>query len=161
MNRSITVAFTGHRCYHGGADNDLCRLLDALYDEGYRVFMSGMAMGFDMAAAEAVLALRERREGVRLVAVVPFDGQELRFPKQERLRYERLLADADERVVLSSSFHRGCYQLRNLYMVDRASLLIAWYNGASGGTEHTYLAAQHRGLRIENLGRVAPDLRLF
>lgn len=127
-------------------------MLDKLYEEGYRVFLCGMALGFDMAAAEAVLALRARRQGVRLVAVIPFAGQELRFPKREQLRYERLLAEADERVVLAQHYSRGCYMVRNNYLVDHASVLVAWYNGGVGGTQYTYWRAVNRNLRIECLG---------
>lgn len=161
MSRSTTIAFTGHRHYRGEVDAALSALLQRCYEEGYRTFLCGMAVGFDLAAAEAVVALRSVYADVRLVAVIPFAGQAQRFSERAQRRYERVVEVADERVVLSPSFHRGCYQQRNLYMIDRASLLIAWYNGTSGGTEQTYLAAQHRGLRIENLGRVAPDLRLF
>ncbi len=56
--RSHTAAFTGHRTYRGEAAEALASLLGDLHAEGYRRFLCGMALGFDMAAAEAVLALR-------------------------------------------------------------------------------------------------------
>jgi len=62
---------------------------------------------------------------------------------------------------MKKTYHRKKYKKRKIKIIDRDSILILWYNGTSGGTEQTYLAAQHRGLRIENLGCVAPDLRLF
>ena len=69
-----SVAFTGHRTYRGAAADALRRTVGELYARGFRNFLSGMAVGFDLAAAEAVLELRERAPGVRLVAAVPFRG---------------------------------------------------------------------------------------
>ena len=161
MNRTTTVAFTGHRTYRGEADAALRSLLQQLYAEGARTFLSGMAVGFDLAAAEAVIALRAAYRDVRLVAVVPFAGQAKGFSPAERRRYERVLAEADERITLSPRFHQGCYQVRNQFLVDHAATLVAWYNGSRGGTQQTFLSALHRGLRVENLGNIRPDQRLF
>ena len=72
-NRS--VAFTGHQDYDGRADGILRAVVYRLWSEGFRFFLSGMACGFDLAAAEAVLALRGECAGMELVAVVPFAGQ--------------------------------------------------------------------------------------
>ena len=71
-DRRTSVAFTGHRTYRGAAADALRRTVGELYARGFRNFLSGMAVGFDLAAAEAVLELRERAPGVRLVAAVPF-----------------------------------------------------------------------------------------
>ena len=40
-----------------------------------------------------------------------------------------------------------CMMRRNRYMVDRASLLLACYNGYPGGTQSTLLYAQRQGLQ--------------
>ena len=47
--RSHTAAFTGHRTYRGEAAEALAALLGDLHAEGYRRFLCGMALGFDMA----------------------------------------------------------------------------------------------------------------
>lgn len=161
MNRTTTVAFTGHRTYRGEADAALHSLLRELYAEGARTFLSGMAVGFDLAAAEAVIALRAECRDVRLVAVIPFAGQAQGFSLAERQRYERVLTAADEQITLSPRFYQGCYQVRNHFLVDHAATLVAWYNGSRGGTQQTFLSALHRGLRVENLGKMRPDQRLF
>ena len=54
----ISVAFSGHRTYRGDAAGALRRTLEELYARGFRTFLSDMAVGFDLAAAEAVLELR-------------------------------------------------------------------------------------------------------
>ena len=41
--------------------------------------------------------------------------------------------------------------MRNNYLVDHASLLVAWYDGSPGGTRHTVSRALRRGLEFVNL----------
>jgi len=145
------VSFTGHRTYDGSADGALDAKLSELYERGARVFMSGMAVGFDLAAAEAVLRLRNRYPEARLVCVVPFEGQESRFSAADRQRYARILAAADDRVTLCASYTPGCYARRNDYLVDRAGGLVAWYDGSPGGTRYTVRRALRRGREVVNL----------
>ena len=150
-SREHTAAFTGHRRYDGECDDALRAVVRELYGWGFRVFWSGMALGFDLAAAEAVLALRASLPGLRLVAVVPFGGQEARFSHADRARYRAAMASADDAVVLSPVYRAGCYAVRNNYLVDHASLLVAWYDGSPGGTRHTVSRALRRGLEFVNL----------
>lgn len=154
----ISVAFTGHRTYCGEASDALWQMLEALYDRGFRTFLSGMAVGFDLAAAEAVLELGRQRDGVRLLAAVPFHGQENRFSPADRERFRSVLAAAAETVVLSPVYHRGCYAVRNNYLTDNARVLVAWYDGSSGGTHYTVRRALRRGLEVVNLRPEAPSL---
>jgi uncharacterized phage-like protein YoqJ len=65
MNLSETLCFSGHRSYTGAADDEtrLARALEAAWTDGYRTFISGMAPGFDLAAAEAVVRLRSGKCG--------------------------------------------------------------------------------------------------
>ncbi|MBQ2727722.1 MAG: DUF1273 family protein [Alistipes sp.] len=161
MQRITTVAFTGHRFYCGEADLALRQLLRSLYEEGARTFLSGMAVGFDMAAAEAVIELRREHPDVELVAVLPFAEQARRFSTKERERHARLVQEANQCITLAPTYYKGCYQLRNRYLVEHAATLVAWYNGSSGGTRQTFLSALHRGLRVENLGLIRLDPQLF
>lgn len=169
--RLTTVAFTGHRTYGGQAAAALRATVGELYARGFRTFLCGMAMGFDLAAAEAVLACRDFETGsafspaaapdphfphtpmpgLRLVAVIPFRGQESRFPAADRERFRRVLAAADHSVTLSPSYHAGCYAVRNNYLVEHAALLVAWYDGSPGGTHYTVRRALGRGLEFINL----------
>ena len=108
-----TVAFTGHRKERilQGSGNDsriLAQIREAvtgvvteLYGQGYKEYYTGMASGFDMTAAEAVLQVRERYEGIKLIAAVPFRKQPLWFEAEDQLLYARLLERMD-RVVMGS-----------------------------------------------------------
>ena len=66
------------------------------------------------------------------------------------------MALADDAVVLSPVYHAGCYAVRNNYLVDHASLLVAWYDGSPGGTRYTVRRALGRGLEVVNLCPAAP-----
>ncbi|MBQ3186396.1 MAG: DUF1273 family protein [Alistipes sp.] len=162
IQRQHTVAFTGHRTYAGEAQALLCQLIRRLAEEGYTTFLSGMAAGFDLAAAEAVVALRNEGLAIQLVAVIPFASQSASFSGADRARFRQIVAEADEVILLADKYERGCYQRRNDFLVDHAAALVAWYNGTRGGTQYTFLRAMKRGLALHNLSpTIQPDPRLF
>lgn len=151
-NLHTTVSFTGHRSYAHQADESLASVLYELYMAGFRLFLSGMARGFDLAAAETVLRLRhDLCPEIRLGCAIPFEGQEQRFPTKEQIRYRNIRAQADEEVVLCPGYQRDCYRLRNNLLVERAAVLVAWYDGSEGGTHYTIHRAARLGRRICNL----------
>lgn len=145
------MAFTGHRTCGEEAVAPLDEALLRLYQAGFTRFLSGMALGFDLLAAEAVLRLRARFSEVQFGCVVPFARQAERFPEADRLRFERLLREADEVVLLEAEFSPGCYHRRNDFLVEQAARLVAWFDGSKGGTEYTLKRARRRGLHCENL----------
>lgn len=64
--RRATICFSGHRSYtRDAANGDEMRLaaaVEAAVADGFRIFVSGMATGFDLAAAEAVMRLRGKNQ---------------------------------------------------------------------------------------------------
>lgn len=151
--KNITVSFTGHRGYEGYTNEALCEQIVTLYNEGYRIFLCGMAQGFDIVAGECVLALRRGLPGLQLRCIIPFHGQERKFSGDYRERYSRLVSEADDVLVLQKQYQTGAYHQRNNYLIDNSSVLIAYYNGTSGGTHYTVHRAAKRGLRVINLCR--------
>lgn len=156
--QSNSAAFTGHRrmTFRAGDDMDALRrrldtLLVQLYRRGYRNFYSGMAMGFDLVAARAVIGLRRSHSDVRLIAAVPFAGQARRYPALWRSEYERVLAQADRVDVLAERYEPHIYLRRDRYMVERASVVAAWFDGRSGGTAYTVDFARSLGREVVNL----------
>lgn len=121
------------------------------YYEGYRVFMSGMAEGFDLLAAEAVLELKEEFEGISLAAVLPFSGAPKRHSPETAERIEAILRRADAVFSITENYFQGCELIRNRYMVDRSSLIIGYYDGTSPGTAHCWKYALEKGLETVNL----------
>ena len=157
-DRSHTVAFTGRRSYRDQAADMLPVTLEALYRRGYRRFLSGMAAGFDLAAAEAVADFRTLRPDVELVCVVPFPAHPDRLSPADRLRYDRLIASAAEVVMVGERYAPDCYARRNDYLVDHAAYVVAYFEGRpSGGTYYTVRRAHRQHLPVENL---FPDTQL-
>ena len=60
-----------------------------------------------------------------------------------------MLAACDEVKVFSERYNRGCYFVRNRYMVDESSRVIAVYDGRSnGGTVFTMQYARAKGRAV-------------
>ena len=113
-----------------------------------------MAMGFDLLAASAVIALKRRFSDVKLIAVVPYRNQSEKFSEYEQKRYQYALQNADEVIVLREKYSNGCLLRRNDYMLAHASGLIAFYDGKpKGGTFYTILKASESSMPIINLFR--------
>ncbi len=159
--REQTCCFSGHRPAKlpwGGNEADerclalkcaLAAHLEALYAEGYRHFICGMALGCDMYFAEAVTALREVHGDVTLEAAIPCGTQPDRWNRAQRERYNALLDACSKVTVLQIRYSPECMMQRNRYMVDRSSMLLCCYNGRPGGTMRTILYAERSGIGVE------------
>jgi uncharacterized phage-like protein YoqJ len=136
-NREITACFTGHRTYDGCRNHELEIAIRELYARGYRIFLCGMAMGFDLAAAEVALSLRNELSVIEVVDVVPFEGMQRRFPSLQRIQFERVIAEVDRVITLASHYSATCYMARNNFLVDNSSAVVAYFTGEKGGTAYT------------------------
>ena len=168
--RQESCCFTGHRpgkLPWGHREQDprcldlkkrIKDAIEAAYEEGYRHFLCGMAMGCDLYFCEEVLALRQGHPEITLEAAIPCPTQAQAWPAQQRQRYERLVAACDLETMVSSQYTPTCMQRRDRYMVDHASLLIAAFDGSAGGTRYTMEYAMRRGLQIVDLPIVVEGL---
>lgn len=146
-----TCAFTGHR----DLDDDfsvkkLRKEIKNAAEKGVEIFYSGMAMGFDLIAAEEVLKIKKSYPDVKIVACIPFYQQEKSFPEQDKKRYAKILKKADEIVYVSEHYFNGCMQKRDRYMADRADMLITYCKKQTGGTAYTvnYFQKKYKGREI-------------
>lgn len=113
---------------------------------------SGMAMGFDLMAAETVLSLKGRYPDIRLIAVVPFRKQSCRWPSMEKEHYQKIISQADQVIILSEHYFKGCLLRRNDFMLEHSCGVIAFYDGKPyGGTFYTCREAVKKGMDIVNL----------
>lgn len=148
--------FTGHRpeklhCGEEIVRAKLAREIDRAIAEGYRTFISGMARGVDIWAAEIVLERRKENPALRLICALPYPGFGDRWGKEWKGRYQAILAEADLEKAVCPSFFMGSYQKRNEWMVDHAGRVIAVYDGEAGGTRNTILYAQKRKVEVRIL----------
>lgn len=130
--------FTGHRRLEADfSARKLKKEIKKMMSAGVAVFYNGMAMGFDLIAAEQVLELKKKFPSVKLIACVPCYGQEKYFSEEDKRRYAAILKKADETIILSDHYYNGCMQNRDRYMADRADVMIAYCKKEEGGAAYT------------------------
>ena len=130
--------FTGHRQLEEDFSKPrLKRTVEKLIKTGVTDFYNGMAIGFDLCAAECVLTLKKKYPSVQLIACVPCYGQEKYFSERDKKRYVKFLKKADKTIVLADHYYQGCMQQRDKYMVEHADCMIAYCNKNTGGAAYT------------------------
>lgn len=163
--REMSCCFTGHRpnrypWLRDGEDLRTRALIQALwerisysYDHGYTRFLSGMALGVDLLAAQLVLQLQLEAPEVELIPVLPYPGQANRWARGDREVYLKVLEHCQRQIVIvSPRYSRDCFWKRNCYLVDHTSKIIGVYDGIpSGGTHQTLDYARRHGLEMELL----------
>lgn len=133
-------------------ENMLVAKILELINAGCTTFYTGMAMGFDIIAAEAVLLAKEVTDTpVELYAVIPYKNQDKSFPYDWKSRYERIIKKCDKAILLCDSYNRTCFFLRNQFMVDNSDIVLTYFDGKSGGTKSTVDYAARKGRQVINL----------
>ena len=148
--------FTGHRPDKMEfSEKEIKPLLEKAIDEaiskGFVTFITGMAMGTDIWAAEIVLERRKKNNDLHLICALPHPGFEGRRSFVEKMRFSKIIKNADLVKEINDHYFTGCYQVRNEWMVDRSSLVIAVFNGQKSGTKNTVDYAKKQGLIINNV----------
>lgn len=154
---TTSVCFTGHRIIAPSKTeslkSQLHEIIENLYKEGHRSFYCGMAIGFDLLAAETLIGLKAKYNDIHLTACIPFIGQESRFSAIDQKRYQMALSSADTRIIISNFFSKQSYLLRNIYMLEHSSIVIAYFdiNIKTGGTYFTYKKAIQMEKVVRNI----------
>ena len=160
-----TAFFAGHRDLVNEHTETLKEvvyqcLLDA-YRAGYRRFFCGCAIGFDTLAAFQTIRLREEYPDVCLSLAIPCPDQSLRWSASDQEIYRKLIASADEKIILSPVYYQGVMLTRNRYMADQSSLCICLLRNLQGGTASAVrYALKHKNMKIINLAVPDPYSRL-
>jgi uncharacterized phage-like protein YoqJ len=137
----------------------LLEALEYLIGQGYTDFLSGGALGFYQMAAEIVLSLREKYPWVRLIMVIPFDGQADKWSQEQRERWLSIIEASDKVIHINHRYDKGVFFQRNHYMVENADLLLAAFDGQPGGTAGTVAYAKRHGVRVVRLAPVKGVIR--
>ena len=145
--------FTGHRPdklrrSEAKVAEDLRQAIRQAVTDGYLTFITGMAPGVDIVAGEIVLKLRNAFPSLRLIAAIPYHGFEKRWDDEWKARFTKLLENADEAHYIALHCFKGVSQVRNMWMVDRSSRVIAVYNGEKGGTKNTINYARRKNVPV-------------
>ena len=154
-------AFTGHRPQSlpfgfNEADERCIALKGMLREEiikliekdGVSHFITGMALGVDMYAAEIVLDLKAAYSGITLESAIPCETQAVNWTVQQRERYFDIASKCDKETLIQNHYTADCMQKRNRYMVDQADYIIAVWDGRPSGTGNTVKYAKKQGKPI-------------
>lgn len=163
-----TCCFAGYRphkysfklCDDNPEYNELAANIETVikksFKDGYRIFLCGGAIGFDLLCAEAVLEFKKKHKSVKLICMLPFEGQAKRFNKLWSEKYERVLRECDHIDYITPTYVHGCYFARTEKMITNSSRLITYFDGRAGGTDRCVACAQFNRLEILNLSKDFP-----
>lgn len=157
----VACAFTGHRPQrfkfkYNENDPECIALkkvlrneIEELVDQGVNYFISGMALGVDMWAAEVVLDLKKAGHNIKLECALPCENQDIKWADISRRRYAAILKKADKVECVGREYTPDCMMKRNRYMIDNSKYVIAVYDGgSSGGTAATVRYATRKGIKL-------------
>lgn len=163
------ACFTGHRPHANGMsfveDNKDTQELAQHVDEalqllcnvqGVRVFLCGMASGFDLFAAQRLLYLQRMGKidrAVHLIAVLPYQHRVLhwRAPYWKEA-FRRVLLQSYDRHIVYVNYQPDCFEKRNAFMVEHAYYVLAYWNhNPRTGTGQTMRMARQNQRVLINL----------
>ena len=161
--RQHRCCFSGHRPEklkesEGAIKAWLEKQIEKAIDDGFTTFISGCAMGVDIWAGRIVILKKLTYcPNIHLIAATPWPGFARRWSQEWQDQYNALLGGADLVVNVCDHYHQGVFQQRNQWMVDHSARLIAYYNGADGGTKNTIEYATWKDLDVIVYQAAAPD----
>ena len=123
-------------------------IIHLIDNEGVTHFISGMALGVDMIAAEIVLELKSKYPEITLECALPCETQASRWSEKYRDRYFNIIEVSDKETLLQTHYTADCMHKRNRYMVDRSDYVIAVWDGSPSGTGKTVMYAKERNKEI-------------
>ena len=154
-------AFTGHRPQKlpwrtDEADPGCVALKEVLaaqivklIEDGYTEFLSGMAPGVDLWAAQMILDLRENHPGLKLHCILPCAAQSAKWSAALQMQYRAILEQADSIIFVNRADRKNCMLERDRFLVSYASVVLAVYNGEKrGGTTATVRYARKLGREL-------------
>jgi uncharacterized phage-like protein YoqJ len=150
--KNKTCCFTGHReipnseyaVIHKRTREEIMKLIE----KGIERFIVGGALGFDTLAATLLFEIRENYPNIKIIVAVPYRAQAKGFSESDLAIYNEILRLADETVILSENYFRGCLHARNRYMVDESNVIISYLRKESGGSAFTTGYARKKGIEI-------------
>lgn len=161
FEKNTTCCLTGHRPkslpWGYNENSPKCRkfkkevkkVLEGAIKYGLTSFLNGMAEGFDMISAEIILELKKTYKNVKLIAVIPCLNQEIKWKPNQQKRYNAILKQCDEKIVLFKIYTPNCMNNRNKFMVENSGVAIACFNGKPSGTGNTIRLAKEKNLKIK------------
>jgi len=146
------ICGTGHRPNKLGGysqeayDKLLTIATIALTDTKPDKVISGMALGWDQALAEAAINLQ-----IPVIAAVPFKGQEGVWTQSSKTKYKNIINKCSKIVVVcEGGYSAASMQIRNEWMVNNCNVVVALWDGTNGGTGNCIRYAKTKPVTILN-----------
>lgn len=160
MEKGNTACFTGHRNLPADRIDEIVKKLDhviaILHHAGYRYFVCGGALGFDMLSEQRVIHASEQGLDVKLVLALPCRNQTENWVGPHGIdyirEYQRIKGRATAVYYIENFYTPDCMKRRNQSMVDHSSFCVAYYDGNfRSGAGQTYRMAEKAGLKTYNV----------
>ena len=156
--RGLTACFTGHRSLPKGDEFEVLKgkteaMIKVAYSVGFRIFITGGAVGYDTLAAKCVIKLMDELPGIELHLALPCRNQTEKWcDLGDLVTYKRIKGFAKRIDYVTDFYNDTCMLERNRYMVDRSGLCIAYCTKDRGGSAYTVRYAKKEGLGVVNVG---------
>ena len=151
INKARACAVTGHRIVENDLDREyLTNIFTQLLEKGFDTFLIGMALGFDSECFNILQQLKSKSQ-LKIIACIPCENQDYKYTFWQKEQYRKMLEKADEKVYISKEYNMYCMQKRNRFMVDNASVLIAYLRREKTGTSYTVNYALRQNVSVINV----------
>lgn len=158
MEKSI-IAATGHRpqfcpCLFNEKHEWLLNLKRELKQKllaiSPKYVIVGGAIGWDTWVAEVALDCK-----LPIHLYIPFEGQGARWHASSKRKYDEIRKRADREIILSPSYSRECFHVRDRAMVDDCDIVFSLLNPEvkKGGTYYTVNYAKKHKKPVTNFWR--------
>ena len=128
----------------------LSNCIENLIQNGYDHFITGMAAGADLDFARIVIRYKQKYPHILLEAALPYPDPSEKHITETTREKASILESCDLIQAVSPAYHRGCMQKQNIFMVDKADLVLAVWNGTErGGTWNTIRYARQKERAIQ------------
>lgn len=158
----MVIAVTGHRpdklwgyelnLKNPNYMNLYIKMYDFLIENKPTKCISGMALGVDTLFACVVLKYKKKYP-VLLECAIPCLNHSCKWNEKDKIFYNKILSLADIITYVSEKEYKPeLMQKRNEYMVNNCDILLAIWNGSSGGTANCikYAKLKNKNIKIIN-----------
>ena len=154
-----TCAFTGHRPQHlpfgMNEDDERCvklkeelkeQIINLIEAEDVTHFITGMALGVDLYAAEIVLDLKARYPSITLESAIPCETQAVKWSMAQRERYYDIAAQCYKKTMKAVKNATEIENMRKAHLKDGIAVtkFMYWLKHTIGTCDMTEMTAAHK-----------------
>ena len=145
MNRGFsggkTACFAGHQSERLPQGEALKQLriklsgeIEKAIKDGYNTFLFGGTRGWELMAAQEVVIKKtlidfNKPRYIRLIAVIPYEEQAVKYPLVEHELYYKIMSRCDEVITLNTRYNKQCYAQRDQYIAKHSTRAICYWCG--------------------------------